>query len=64
MFDPKYALFGHNWANLGPNMADKCAADQLFGSYGFGARAVSGKMPIYFLEQNFFLQFISLFPEC
>ena len=64
MFDPKYALFGPNWANLGPNMADKCAADQLFGSDDLGAWAVSRKTPIYFIVQNFFWQFFSLFLEC
>ena len=42
-------FFGPNRANLGPNMPDNCAADQLIGSVGLGARAVSRKTPIYFI---------------
>ena len=37
------------WDRLGPNMADNWFADQLFGSVGLGARAVSRKTPIYFM---------------
>ena len=36
-------FFGPNMANLGPNMVANCAADQLIGSVGSGARAVSRK---------------------
>ena len=43
--DPK----GLIWDHLGPNMADNWFADQLIGSVGLGARAVSRKTPIYFI---------------
>ena len=43
--DPK----GLIWDHLGPNMADNCYADQLIGSVGLGARAVSRKTTIYFI---------------
>ena len=42
-------FFGPNRANLGPNMPDNCAADQLIGSVKLGERAVSCKTPIYFM---------------
>ena len=43
--DPK----GLIWDHLGPNIADNWFADQLIGSVGLGARAVSRKTPIYFI---------------
>ena len=43
--DPK----GLIWDPLGPNMADNWFSDQLIGSVGLGARAVSRKTPIYFM---------------
>ena len=46
--DPK----GLIWDHLGPNMAANWFADQLIGSVGLGARAVSRKTPIYFINNE------------
>ena len=49
-FWPKIGIFlDPIGLNLGPNMPDNCAADQLIGSVGLGTRAVSRKTPIYFI---------------
>ena len=56
LLDPK----GLIWDHLGPNMANNWFADQLIGSVGLGARAVSRKTPIYFTFY-YFLSYSSAF---